>query len=72
MTLLEQCRSAGLTLGALAQKVGVTTGRLSQINGGQTCPADLALKIEAATDGAISAAVLSPIIGAARRPEQAA
>ena len=45
---------------------GVSKGRLSQIKGGNPCPPDLALRIEAATDGAVSASELSHVIAQAR------
>jgi DNA-binding transcriptional regulator YdaS (Cro superfamily) len=50
----------------LAKAIGISSGRLSQIRGGQKCPPELALKIEAATNGAVSASALSHVIALAR------
>lgn len=50
----------------LANEIGVSKGRLSQIRGGDPCPPGLALKIEAATGGQVSASKLSSIIAQAR------
>jgi DNA-binding transcriptional regulator YdaS (Cro superfamily) len=54
------------SLTELAALIGVSKGRLSQIRGGEKCTADLALRIEAATNGAISASELSHTIAQAR------
>lgn len=50
----------------LAALIGVSKGRLSQIRGGEKCPPELALKIETATGGAVSASALSHVIAQAR------
>jgi DNA-binding transcriptional regulator YdaS (Cro superfamily) len=50
----------------LAAAIGVSKGRLSQIRGGERCPPELALRIETATSGAVSASALSHIIAQAR------
>ena len=50
----------------VAQDAGVSKGRLSQIKNGDPCPPDLALRIEAATDGVVSASALSHVIAQAR------
>ena len=52
--------------GDLAAAIGVSKGRLSQIRGGDKCPPELALKIEAATGGTVSASALSHVIALAR------
>ena len=51
---------------AIAAAAGVSKGRLSQIKGGAPCPPDLALRIESATGGAVSASELSHVIAQAR------
>jgi DNA-binding transcriptional regulator YdaS (Cro superfamily) len=63
-TYLKQADAKTLTV--LARDAGVSKGRLSQIRGGEPCPPDLALRIEAATDGAVSASDLSHVIARAR------
>lgn len=50
----------------VARLAGVSKGRISQIRGGDPCPAALALEIEAATDGLVNASDLSPVIAKAR------
>lgn len=54
------------SLTAIAAAIGVSKGRLSQIRGGEKCPPDVALRIEAATAGAVSASALSHVIAQAR------
>lgn len=67
MTLDTYFKQPGAkSLTELAALVGVSKGRLSQIRGGEKCPPDLALRIEAATNGAVSASALSHIIAQAR------
>lgn len=66
MTLDAYLRQSGTKAGDLAKAIGVSKGRLSQIRGGEKCPPELALKIEAATSGAVSASALSHIIALAR------
>jgi DNA-binding transcriptional regulator YdaS (Cro superfamily) len=55
------------TMTALAEKIGVSTGRLSQLRDKTDWPPDLALKAEAATGGALSASGLSDVIARARK-----
>jgi plasmid maintenance system antidote protein VapI len=55
-----------LSLTDLAAAISISKGRLSQIRGGEPCTPDLALRIEAATNGAVSASDLSHIIARAR------
>jgi DNA-binding transcriptional regulator YdaS (Cro superfamily) len=66
MTLDAYLKQDGIKAGDLAAAIGVSKGRLSQIRGGQTCPPELALKIEAATNGVVSASALSHVIALAR------
>ena len=63
-TYLKQANAKTLTI--LAEHCGVSEGRLSQVRGGEPCPPSLALKIEAATGGQVSASALSHIIAQAR------
>lgn len=66
MTLDAYLKQDGIKAGDLARAIGVSKGRLSQIRGGEKCPPELALKIEAATGGAVSASALSHVIALAR------
>jgi len=66
MTLDAYLNLPGNKAGDLAKAIGVSKGRLSQIRGGDKCPPELALKIEAATNGEVSASALSHIIALAR------
>jgi DNA-binding transcriptional regulator YdaS (Cro superfamily) len=66
MTLDAYLNQPNQSLTDLAAKVGVSKGRLSQIRGGEKCPPELALKIEAATGGVVGASALSHIIAQAR------
>lgn len=59
-------RTDAKTQTQIAAAAGVSKGRLSQIKNGQPCPPDLALRIEAATEGAVSASALSHVIAQAR------
>jgi DNA-binding transcriptional regulator YdaS (Cro superfamily) len=51
----------------LAEKIGISKGRLSQLKSETDWPPDIALKIEAATHGAIDASAMSTIIQRARK-----
>ena len=55
-----------LSLTALAERIGVSIGRLSQLKKSGGWTADLAMDIEAATGGKIDAARLSPTVARAR------
>ncbi len=66
MTLAAYLNQPGNKAGDLARAIGVSDGRLSQIKGGEPCPPELALKIEAATKGVVSASALSHVIALAR------
>ena len=50
----------------LAKELAVTPGRVSQLRFATEWPADLALKVEAATDGYLNASKLSVTIAKAR------
>ena len=50
----------------LSQELGVTAGRISQLRNATEWPPELALKIETATNGFLSASKLSQVIAAAR------
>ena len=65
-------RPGAMTLTALAGEVGVSKSRLSQLRDKTDWPADLALKIEGATGGALNASLLSPTVAKARQTGAAA
>ena len=68
MTLDDYLRADGSkTLTALSKEIGVSKGRLSQLRKEKHCPPELALRLEAATGGALNASNLSPIVFDARR-----
>lgn len=73
MTLKQYLALDGaLSRNELCEKLNISGGRLSQLNdaiaGGEgEWPADLALKIEEATGGALDASTLSSIIARARK-----
>lgn len=54
------------TLTALSLEIGISKGRLSQLRSATDWPPELALKVERATEGKVSASVLSPVIAEAR------
>lgn len=66
MTLDAYLKMPDQKAGDLARAIGVSKGRLSQIRGGEKCPPELALKIEAATGGIVNASALSHVIALAR------
>ena len=55
------------SLTALALEVGCSKGRLSQLRDAVDWPPTLALDIERATDGALDAGMLSPVVARARQ-----
>ena len=55
------------SLTALSAAVGISKGRLSQLRRATDWPAELAMRIERATDGAVDAGRLSPVVAEARR-----
>lgn len=65
-------RPGAMTLTRLADEIGVTKGRLSQLRDSQNWPPDLALVAESKTGGALNAALLSPIVARARQTGAAA
>ena len=68
MTLDAYLKKPGaLTLTALSDKIGVSKGRLSQLRKSKDWPPELAMKIEQATGGSLSASLLSPVIKQARK-----
>jgi plasmid maintenance system antidote protein VapI len=68
MTLTEYLNREKLSLSAFGALVGVTKGRLSDLNkNGRDWPPDLALKVEEHSGGAVDAAELSTIIARARQ-----
>jgi hypothetical protein len=60
-------REGAPTLTDLSAKLGVSKGRLSQLQDAVDWPPELALEAEKQTDGALDAAALSPIIARARQ-----
>jgi DNA-binding transcriptional regulator YdaS (Cro superfamily) len=61
---LSQPKAKSLT--ALSLEIGVSKSRLSQLRHETTWPPELALKVEAATDGALNASFLSDVVARAR------
>ena len=59
-------RQGAKTLTELSIELGVSKGRLSQLRNLNEWPPELALKIETATDGLLSASQLSATIAKAR------
>ncbi|WP_010545239.1 hypothetical protein [Sphingomonas elodea] len=67
MTLDDYLATEGApTLTELSARIGVSKGRLSQLRKSSEWPAQLALDAERATDGALVAAQLCPLIGRIR------
>jgi len=58
MTLSDYRKSLGLTLEALAARVGISKSFLCEIEQGSSCSLQTALKIEQATGGAVRPADL--------------
>ena len=68
MTLAKYLDTDGApSLTDLSVQLGVSKGRLSQLRDSTDWPADLALKAEQETNGALNAADLSPIVARARQ-----
>lgn len=59
-------REGSKSLTALALEVGISKGRLSQLRHVTDWPPEIALKVEKATEGALSASDLSPVVAKAR------
>lgn len=67
-TLASYLKSAGAkSLTALSAEMGISKGRLSQLRNERAWPPELALKIEKATNGALSASALSSVVAEARQ-----
>lgn len=60
-------RDGAPSLTELADMIGISKGRLSQLRGKPEIAPDMALKIERATGGELDAALLSPVVAAARK-----
>ena len=72
MTLSDYfSRDGSMNLTRLADKIGVTKGRLSQLRDSQEWPPEIALRVEEATEGTLDAAKLSPIVARAREAKAA-
>lgn len=59
-------RDGALSLTELAERVGVSKARLSQLRKEPEIAPDMALKLEGATDGALNASEMSKIVAQAR------
>lgn len=68
MTLDTYLRSPDAkSLTDLSVEIGISKGRLSQLRNAREWPPELALSVEAATGGALSASVLSSTVAKARQ-----
>ena len=65
-------RDGAKSLTALAGELSISKGRLSQLRDDTEWPPELALKVEAATGGAINASAISSIVRQARQTGAAA
>lgn len=65
-------RPEAMSLSRLADLIGVSKGRLSQLRNSTDWPPELALAVEEKTDGDVSASVLSPTVAKARQTGAAA
>jgi DNA-binding transcriptional regulator YdaS (Cro superfamily) len=59
-------RPDAMNASQLASAIGISKGRISQLRDSTEWPPELALSVERATGGAVSASDLSPIIAQAR------
>ncbi len=59
-------RDGSKSLTAIAEEIGISKGRLSQLRVRTDWPPALALKVEEATGGAVDAGAICPVIGQAR------
>lgn len=67
MTLDKYLAGSGAkSLTALSVDVGISKSRLSQLRNATDWPPELAMKVEAATGGALDAGALSSIVAQAR------
>lgn len=68
MTLDKYLAGSGAkSLTALSVAVGISKSRLSQLRNATEWPPELAMKVEAATEGALDASALSAIVAQARQ-----
>lgn len=68
MTLSQYLETDGApSLTDLAERIGISKGRLSQLRDSVEWPPELALEVEKQTNGVLDAAQLSPIIARARQ-----
>jgi len=68
MTLAAYLESPNaLALTALAEAVGISKGRLSQLRDSREWPPSLALAVERETGGALNASLICPVVAAARQ-----
>lgn len=69
MTTLDAylARKDAKSLTEIAIEVGISKARLSQLRNSREWPPQLALEVEKATGGALSASRLCPVIAQARR-----
>lgn len=65
-------RDGAKSLTDLSAEIGVSKGRLSQLREATDWPPELAMKVEEATGGELSASALSPIIARARQSDRSA
>jgi len=73
MTLREYLKGEGApSLTDLSGALGISKGRLSQLQDATDWPPELALEAEKQTEGGLNAAELSPVIARAREPREAA
>jgi len=69
MTLDEYLAFEGSkSLTELSADVGISKSRLSQLRKATDWPPELALRVERATSGAVSASVISSVVASAREP----
>lgn len=65
-------RPDAMSLTKLAEAMGCSKGRLSQLRNRNDWPPELALAAESTTGGALNASVLSPVVAKARQTGAAA
>ena len=65
-------RPDALSASKLAEAIGVSKGRISQLRGGEPWSPELALAAEKATGGLLDASKLNPVIAQARATGEAA
>lgn len=65
-------RKDAMNLTALSKALGISKGRMSQLRKEKEWPAELAMKLEAATGGKLDASQFSHLVRKARAPQVAA